>query len=89
MKKRKWTDQEKFQIALEGLRGEITVSELCTRHQISQGTYYKWRDLLLSEGHRAFSAKKTSKREELLEQDNSTLLKMVGNLTMELKKNGW
>ncbi len=28
MKRRKWTDQEKFQIALEGLKGDISISEL-------------------------------------------------------------
>jgi len=30
------------------------VAELCTRYEISQGQYYKWRDLLLNGADRVF-----------------------------------
>ena len=50
MKRRQWTPKEKLAIVLQGLKGEISVAELCNQHQISQSQYYKWRDRLLAEG---------------------------------------
>ncbi len=44
MGRRKWTSDQKFAIVLQGLRGDITVTELCREHNISQVQYYQWRD---------------------------------------------
>ena len=56
MKKRKWTNQQKFQIVLEGLKGHLKIGELCNKHEISQAQYYKWRDLFLSSADKIFVA---------------------------------
>ena len=40
--RRKFTAEEKIRIVLEGLRGEIPVSELCRRESIAPTMYYKW-----------------------------------------------
>lgn len=34
--------EEKIRIALEGLRDDDSIAELCRREGISQGVYYKW-----------------------------------------------
>ncbi len=47
MKHRKWNPKVKAQIVLEGLKEPASVSEICTRHQISQVQYYGWRDQFL------------------------------------------
>jgi len=52
MKKRNWTGKEKLMVVLEGLRGDMTIAEVCNRQQISQNQYYRWRDRLLSQGAR-------------------------------------
>jgi hypothetical protein len=44
MKKRQWTNQQKAQIVLEGLSGQIEIVKLCTKYEIAQTQYYKWRD---------------------------------------------
>ncbi len=36
MKRRQWTAKEKLIIVLQGLKGEMSVAELCNQHQISQ-----------------------------------------------------
>jgi transposase-like protein len=86
MKKRKWTSQQKLQIALEGLSGQIEISKLCTKYEIAQTQYYQWRDQLLKFGHSAFETKNVTKKEQHLEMENHKLKRIIGDLTVELKK---
>lgn len=87
MKKRKWSNQQKAQIILEGLSGKIDISKLCNKYQIAQTQYYKWRDIFLKEAHTAFDVKKQSQKEQHLEGQVSKLKRIIGDLTIELKKN--
>ena len=86
MKKRQWSSQEKLRIVLEGLSGQVEINKLCAKYQISQTQYYKWRDLLLKFGHQAFETKNISKKEERLQGENQRLKRIIGDLTVELKK---
>jgi len=85
MEKRKWSSQQKLQIVLEGLSGQIEISKLCTKYQIAQTQYYQWRDQLLKHGHQAFDVNNVTKKQHL-EQENIKLKRIIGNLTVELKK---
>ena len=87
MKRRKWTSQEKFRIVLEGLSGQIEITKLCAKYQISQTQYYKWRDQFLKFGYQAFETKNISKKEQHLQDEVKKLTQIVGDLTVELKKN--
>lgn len=87
MEKRKWQSQQKLQIVLEGLSGQIEISKLCVKYQIAQTQYYQWRDQLLKHGHSAFETKDITKKEQHLEQENQKLKRIIGDLTIELKKN--
>jgi len=86
MKKRKWQSQEKLRIVLEGLSGQIEISKLCSKYQIAQTQYYQWRDMLLKHGHQAFETKNITKKEQHLEGEVQNLKKIIGDLTVELKK---
>ncbi len=48
--RKKYNAEEKIRIVLEGLRGEMTVAELCRREGISQSLYYKWSKEFLEAG---------------------------------------
>ena len=93
MKHRKWTSKQKSQIILEGLSGRIEISKLCTKYEISQAQYYsrkttnEWRDLFLQACHHAFETKNINKKEERLNNENQKLKTIIGDLTVELKKN--
>ena len=89
MKRRRWTAKEKLQIVLEGIRGNCPISELCNRHQVSQGQYYSWRDKLLGEAERIFEYGGVSRQADRLEAENRRLKGIIGDLTVELKKNDW
>jgi len=86
MKKRKWSSQEKLRIVLEGLSGQIEISKLCSKYQIAQTQYYQWRNQLLKHGNQAFETKNITKKEQHLEQEVTKLKRIIGDLTVELKK---
>jgi transposase-like protein len=87
MKRRTWTSKQKSQIVLEGLSGQIDISKLCQKYQISQTQYYKWRDQFLANCHQSFEIKQQSQKEQHLEAKVSKLTRIIGDLTVELKKN--
>lgn len=89
MRRRKWTSKEKFGIIIEGLSGQIEITKLCAKYQISQTQYYKWRDQFLKFGYQAFETKNISKKEQRLQNENKKLKQLVGDLTVELKKNDY
>jgi transposase len=86
MKRRKWSSEQKLKIVLEGLSGQIEISKLCNKHQISQPLYYRWREQLLQYGHQAFDTKNITKKEKRLQNENQQLKQIIGDLTIELKK---
>ena len=83
MRRRKWDPRTKALIVLEGLKGK-PIAELCIEHHISQTQYYQWRDQFLANAARAFVD--TDKKEQQLNQENARLKKIIGDLTVELKK---
>lgn len=87
MERKRWDGKQKLHIVLEGLSGKVPVAELCNKYQINQGQYYKWRDQLLSNGVKAFDTKDTTTREAYLQNEVKRLTSLVGELTVELKKN--
>jgi transposase len=87
MKRRHWTEKEKFTIVVEGLQSEVKISELCNHHGIQQSQYYAWRDLFLKNGSKVFMLDKQSRHEQVLEHRIKKMQQVIGELTLELKKN--
>ncbi len=53
--RRKYSAEDKIRIVLEGLRGELTIAELCRREGIVQNLYYKWSRDFLEAGKKRLS----------------------------------
>jgi transposase len=50
--RRQYSAEEKIRIALEGLRGEASIAELCRKEGIAQSMYYGWSKEFLEAGKR-------------------------------------
>ena len=48
--RRQFNAEEKIRIVLEGLRGEVPVTELCRREGIIPANYYRWSKSFLEGG---------------------------------------
>jgi len=87
MLRRQWDPQTKATVVLQGFKGR-SVADICTEHQISQAQYYQWREQFMKKMPQLFSD--TERRERFLVRENSRLKKIIGELTVELKKlNEW
>jgi len=84
MRGRRWTAEEKMSIVLEGLRGDKSISELCSKHGISQSQYYKWRDIFLEGGKSAFENGNKTK-EKILEDKVKELESIIGKQTIVIE----
>ena len=48
-----YNSEEKIRIVIEGIRGELSIAELCRREGIHQANYYKWsKDFMEAGKHR-------------------------------------
>ena len=87
MKRKNWTHSEKFNIVLEGLQGHRSVAEICNDYGIHQSQYYKWRETFLREGSKVFQSNGMTKKEEQVQKKMEKMERVIGRLTLELKKN--
>lgn len=82
-KKRKvYTAEFKFQLVMEGLRGEKSISQLCRVHDVTESLYYKWRDQFLAQAPHIFEDKRHPKADQQAEKI-ADLERLIGQLTIE------
>lgn len=85
--RRRFTAEEKIRIVLEGLRGEISISELCRREGIAASIYYKWSKSFLEAGKngltRAILRDATTDEIKKLKAENEDLKKAVAELMLD------
>ena len=88
--RRRFSADEKIRIVLEGLRGEISISELCRREGIAASIYYKWSKAFLESGKNGLTKDTlrdaTSDEVKRLKAENADLKKAVAELTLDVIK---
>ncbi len=62
--RRKFSVDEKIRIVLEGLRGEISISELSRKEGIAASVYYKWSKDFLEAGKNGLTRSTIRERKE-------------------------
>jgi transposase len=70
---------------LAGLRSEVSVKELCRRHEIAETLYYSWREKLLEGGREALAGKEERRGERELKRRIAQLERALGRKTYELE----
>lgn len=88
--RRKFTAEEKIRIVLEGLRGEIAVTELCRREGIAPSLYYRWSKAFLDSGKnglvRDTSRDATTSEVRQLKDENEALKKAVAEAVLDVQR---
>lgn len=84
--RRKFPAEEKIRILLEGIRGEVAVSELCRREGIHPTIYYKWlKDFMeAGEGRLRGDTRREATWEEVrqLREESERLKQLVAELSL-------
>jgi transposase-like protein len=84
-KYRNFSVQQKLEIVLAGLRGDVSVKDLCRQHQIAETLYYSWREKLLEGGKTALAGKSERQGGRELKQRVRELERALGKKTYELE----
>jgi transposase len=85
--RRRFSAEEKIRIVLEGLRGEIPVTELCRREGIQPSIYYKWSKAFLDAGKNGLT--RDTRRDatvpevKQLKEENEALKRAVAEMVLE------
>ena len=82
---RTFTAQQKLEIVLAGLRGDVSVREFCRQHEIAETLYYQWREKLLEGGREALAGKTERQGEKELKKRIGQLERALGRKTYELE----
>ena len=88
--RRKFNAEEKIRIVLEGLRGEIPVSDLCRREGIAPTLYYRWSKAFLDSGKNGLTrdTRRDSTSEEVrrLKEENDSLKKALAESILDVQR---
>ena len=85
--RRKYSSEEKIRIVLEGLRGEMSIAELCRKEGIQENVYYKWSKDFLEAGKKRLqgdTAREATSSEVIdLKKENDQLKTLVAELSLK------
>ena len=86
-KQRQWTAEQKLQIIKETRQSDATVSEVCRRHGIGSGQFYKWERLAREGALDGLRAQKRGRKESAgvtrLENEVQRLRAVIAELSAE------
>jgi transposase len=89
-----YSSEEKIRIVIEGIRGEVSIAELCRKEGINQANYYKWSKDFLEAGKKRLNGdtmrEASTSEVHMLKEENSDLKELVAELSLkvrDLKKN--
>lgn len=81
-----FNSEQKILIVMEGMRGELTVAELCRKYGISEPTYYKWNKEFIEAGKKRLSGDETreatSDEVKELRKENAALKESLADLVI-------
>jgi len=83
--RRKYSAEEKIRIVLEGLRGEIPISELCRREGIAPTMYYRWSKTFLEAGKNGLTRDTLRDVEDFLDKLGPLSAKRKNNIMVPVK----
>ena len=85
--RRQYTSEEKIRIVLEGLKGEVSIAELCRREGIVSNLYYRWSKDFLEAGKKRLAGdtarEATSSEVCDLRSENDQLKQLVAELSLK------
>ena len=88
--RRKHSTEEKIRIVLDGLRGEVSIAELCRREGINTNLYYRWSKDFLEAGKKRLAGDtvREANTDEVvdLKRENRDLKQAVAELYL---RNDW
>ena len=88
--RKKYSAEDKIRIVIEGLRGDMSVAELCRKEGISQSLYYKWSKEFLEAGKQRLagntSRQADSSEVQDMRQENDQMKLLIAELSLNNRR---
>ena len=88
--RKKYSAEDKIRIVIEGLRGDMSVAELCRKEGISQSLYYKWSKEFLEAGKQRLSGNTTrqadSSEVQEMRRENEQMKLLIAELSLRNRR---
>ena len=88
--RRQFHAEEKIRIVLEGLRGELPVTDLCRREGITPANYYRWSKSFLEGGKNALTKdthrNATTSEVRTLREENDALKRGLAESVLDVQR---
>ena len=85
--RKRYSSEEKIRIVLEGLRGEMSIAELCRKEGLNPNIYYKWSKEFLEAGKKRLQGdtvrEATSTEVVGLKKENDQLKALVAEVSLK------
>ena len=79
----RWTAEQKIAIVMESLNTNISMAELCRKHNVTPNAFYGWKEKFLEAGKLALSgSSKNGSGDGEIVSENEILKKLIGDLTI-------
>ena len=79
--KKRFSSQLKLKVALEALKGDLTIQEISGRYEVSPAQIHRWKKQIQDEGASLFESKRPGKTHH--EEEITKLHANIGRLTVE------
>ena len=85
--RKRYSSEEKIRVVLEGLRGEMSIAELCRMEGLNPNIYYKWSKEFLEAGKKRLQGdtvrEATTTEVVDLKKENDQLKQLVAELSLK------
>jgi len=88
--RKKYSAEDKIRIVIEGLRGDMSVAELCRKEGISQSLYYKWSKEFLEAGKQRLAGNTTRQADSSevreMRQESEQMKLLIAELSLNNRR---
>ena len=85
--RRKYSSEEKIRIVIEGMRGEVSIAELCRKEGIAQNLYYRWSKDFMESGKKRLDGdtmrEANTSEVQSIKKENAQLKEVVAELLLQ------
>ena len=85
--RRKYSSEEKIRIVIEGMRGEVSIAELCRKEGIAQNLYYRWSKDFMESGKKRLDGdtmrEANTSEVQSIRKENAQLKEAVAELLLQ------
>ena len=85
----RWTEEKRYEIVMEALKGKEPIAQIARKHQVSDAIIHKWRERFYEGGKAALNFESgtsaSRNREEALQQQIEELEKVIGQQAVEIR----